>query len=326
MAHRNYLIIAGIAAATALAACSTTVTGSAEDAAPSAAIRFAAAPTKAAVISGANMDAFAVWGWYRDASAGNAATPVPVFDETTVTRSSGQWTYDGTRYWLLGKTYNFTALHPANLPEGTTVTAGDDGSITIEGFDATQSRDLMTASVSAINYATVDDIKAVGFTFSHLLARVAFVGNLDAQSVAYVENMSATIHEAKLYGMSKTGTYVSTGGEAKWTQVEATTEGAPFARSTNDIILTTEGVSVFSDLLLIPETVGREFCIYVKYSVNGGGETREQVIPLNSLVGTFEAGKSYRFTFTVVDEDHILFDRPTVNNWNDASGGIVVIE
>ena len=51
MAHRNYLIIAGIAAVTALAACSTTVTGSAEDAAPSAAIRFAAAPTKAAVTS-----------------------------------------------------------------------------------------------------------------------------------------------------------------------------------------------------------------------------------------------------------------------------------
>ena len=322
MAHRNYLIIAGIAAATALAACSTTVTGSAEDAAPSAAIRFAAAPTKAAVISEAGMDAFAVWGWYRDDAT---TTPVPVFDATPVTLSSGQWTYDGTRYWLLGKTYNFTALHPADLPAGTTVEATADGSITIEGFDATQSRDLMTASVSGINYATVDDIKAVGFTFSHLLARVAFVGNLDAQSVAHVPDMSATIHEAKLYGMSKTGTYVSTDGEAKWTRVEATTEGAPFASRNTDITLTTEGVSVFDDLLLIPETVGQEFCIYVKYSVNGG-ETREQVIPLNSLVGTFEAGKSYRFTFTVVDEDHILFDRPTVNNWNDASGGIVVIE
>lgn len=321
MAHRNYLIIAGIAAATALAACSTTVTGSAEDAAPSAAIRFAAAPTKAAVASEANMDAFAVWGWYSD----DATTPVPVFDATTVTRSSGQWTYDGTRYWLLGKTYNFTALHPADLPAGTTVKATADGSITIEGFDATQSRDLMTASVSAINYATVEAIQAVGFTFSHLLARVAFVGNLDVQSVEYVPEMSATIHEAKLYGMSKTGTYVSTDGEAKWTQVEATTEGAPFASSNTGITLTMEGVSVFDDLLLIPEKVGREFCIYVKYSVNGG-ETREQVISLDSLVGTFEAGKSYRFTFTVVDEDHILFDRPTVNNWNDASGGIVVIE
>lgn len=265
------------------------------------------------------MDAFAVWGWYRD----DATTPVPVFDATPVTRSSsGQWTYDGTRYWLLGKTYNFTALHPAGVEN---VTAGNDGSITIEDFDATQSRDLMTASVSDINYATVDNIKAVGFTFSHLLARVAFVGNLDAQSVAYVENMSATIHEAKLYGMSKTGTYVSTDGEAKWTQVEATTEGAPFASNTSVISLTKEGVSVFSDLLLIPETVGQGFCIYVKYSVNDGGE-REQVIQLNSLVGTFEAGKSYRFTFTVVDEDNILFDRPTVNNWNDASGGIVVIE
>lgn len=322
MAHRNYLIIAGIAAATALAACSTTVTGSAEDDAPSAAIRFAAAPTKAAVTSEENMDAFAVWGWYSD----DATMPVAVFNETTVIRSSsGQWTYDGTRYWLLGKTYNFTALHPADLPAGTTVKATADGSITIEGFDATQSRDLMTASVSAINYATVDDIKAVGFTFSHLLARVAFVGNLDAQSVAYVPNMSATIHEAKLYGMSKTGTYVST-DEAKWTRGEATTEVAPFARNTSGISLTTDGVSVFSDLLLIPETVGQEFCIYVKYSVNGNEEAREQVIPLNSLVGTFEAGKSYRFTFTVVDEDHILFDRPTVNNWNDASGGIVVIE
>ena len=79
------------------------------------------------------------------------------------------------------------------------------------------------------------------------------------------------------------------------------------------------------DVLLFPQQVERDFAIYVRYSVNGG-EMQEQIIPLNGLVGEFVAGKYYRFTFTVIDEDHILFAPPTVNNWNEATGGIIVVE
>ena len=313
MAHRNYLIIAGIAAVTALAACSTTVTGSAEDAAPSAAIRFAAAPTKAAVISEANMDAFAVWGWYREDAT---TTPVPVFDATPVTLSSGQWTYDGTRYWLLGKTYNFTALHPADLPEGTTVEAtADDGSITIKGFDATATGedavDLMLATAGGITPESISDIAPVGLKFEHLLARVNVLGAVMGGGQMHVE-------EITLSGIPKEGDYEN----GQWTTSESTG-----VISGGEMLLNlTTGTDIFGDLLMIPQPV-KDFEMSITYTLND--ETEEQQVSYSLPVGEvaeWEAGRSYRYTFTVDVAGNIIFMKPVVTEWNTATGGIVTVE
>ena len=316
MAHRNYLIIAGIAAATALAACSTTVTGSAEDDAPSAAIRFAAAPTKAAVTSETDMAAFAVWGWYRDDAN---TTPVPVFDATTVTRSSpGQWTYDGTRYWLLGKTYNFTALHPADLPEGTTVTAAD-GSITIEGFDATATGedavDLMLATAKDITHEDIDNIAPVGLKFEHLLARVNVLGAVMGGGQMHVK-------EITLSGMSMKGDYNGT----TWTSLD---EGKELTAGSLLLNLTT-GTDIFGDLLMIPQKV-ENFMVKLSY-----WENDEEQIDANLTTASFalptgevtewEAGKSYRYTFTKDVAGNIVFMKPVVTEWNTATGGIITVE
>lgn len=316
MAHRNYLIIAGIAAATALAACSTTVTGCAEDDAPSAAIRFAAAPTKAAVTSETDMAAFAVWGWYRDDAN---TTPVPVFDATTVTRSSpGQWTYDGTRYWLLGKTYNFTALHPADLPEGTTVTAAD-GSITIEGFDATATGedavDLMLATAKDITHEDIDNIAPVGLKFEHLLARVNVLGAVMGGGQMHVK-------EITLSGMSMKGDYNGT----TWTSLD---EGKELTAGSLLLNLTT-GTDIFGDLLMIPQKV-ENFMVKLSY-----WENDEEQIDANLTTASFalptgevtewEAGKSYRYTFTKDVAGNIVFMKPVVTEWNTATGGIITVE
>ena len=313
MAHRNYLIIAGIAAATALAACSTTVTGSAEDAAPSAAIRFAAAPTKAAVISGANMDAFAVWGWYRDDAT---TTPVPVFDATTVTRSSGQWTYDGTRYWLLGKTYNFTALHPAGVEN---VTAGNDGSITIKGFDATATGegavDLMLATAKDITHADIDNIAPVGLKFEHLLARVNVLGAVMGGGQMHVK-------EITLSGIPKEGDYEN----GQWTTSESTG-----VISGGEMLLNlTTGTDIFGDLLMIPQSVGT-FTVELKYWENDEDQTDDNLKTASFALPTgevteCEAGKSYRYTFTKDVAGNIVFMKPVVTEWNTATGGIVTVE
>lgn len=314
MAHRNYLIIAGIAAATALAACSTTVTGSAEDAAPSAAIRFAAAPTKAAVTSEENMDAFAVWGWYRD----DATTPVPVFDATPVTpSSSGQWTYDGTRYWLLGKTYNFTALHPADLPAGTTVEATADGSITIKGFDATATGedavDLMLATAKDITHADIDNIAPVGLKFEHLLARVNVLGAVMGGGQMHVE-------EITLSGIPKEGDYE----KGLWTTSESTG-----VISGGEMLLNlTTGTDIFGDLLMIPQSVGI-FTVELKYWENDETDdnlkTASFALPTGEVT-EWEAGKSYRYTFTKDVAGNIVFMKPVVTEWNTATGGIITVE
>ena len=312
MAHRNYLIIAGIAAATALAACSTTVTGSAEDAAPSAAIRFAAAPTKAAVTSETDMAAFAVWGWYRD----DATTPVPVFDATTVTSSSGQWTYDGTRYWLLGKTYNFTALHPANVAN---VAAGDNGSITIERFDATATGedavDLMLATAKDITHEAIDNIVPVGLKFEHLLARVNVLG-------AVMGGGQMHVNEITLSGMSMKGDYNGT----TWTSLD---EGKELTAGSLLLNLTT-GTDIFGDLLMIPQKV-ENFTVKLKYWENDEEQNAENLKIASFALPTgevteWEAGKSYRYTFTKDVAGNIVFMKPVVTEWNTATGGIITVE
>ena len=316
MAHRNYLIIAGIAAATALAACSTTVTGSAEDAAPSAAIRFAAAPTKAAVASETDMAAFAVWGWYSD----DANTSVAVFDETTVTRSSGQWTYDGTRYWLLGKTYNFTALHPADLPAGTTVKAtADDGSITIKGFDATATGkdavDLMLATAKDITHEDIDNIAPVGLKFEHLLARVNVLG-------AVMGGWQMHVKEITLSGIPKEGDYEN----GQWTTSQSTG-----VISGGEMLLNlTTGTDVFGDLLMIPQRVGT-FTVELSYWENDEEQTDANLKIASFALPTgevteWEAGKSYRYTFTKDVAGNIVFMKPVVTEWNTATGGIITVE
>ena len=295
---------------------STTVTGSAEDAAPSAAIRFAAAPTKAAVTSEENMDAFAVWGWYRDDAT---TTPVSVFDETTVTSSSGQWTYDGTRYWLLGKTYNFTALHPADLPEGTTVTASNDGSITIERFDATATGegavDLMLATAKDITHEAIDNIAPVGLKFEHLLARVNVLGAVMGGGQMHVE-------EITLSGIPKEGDYEN----GQWTTSEST--GVIFG---GEMLLNlTTGTDIFGDLLMIPQSVGT-FTVELKYWENDEDQTDDNLKTASFALPTgevteWEAGKSYRYTFTKDVAGNIVFMKPVVTEWNTATGGIITVE
>ena len=316
MAHRNYLIIAGIAAATALAACSTTVTGSAEDAAPSAAIRFAAAPTKAAVTSEENMDAFAVWGWYSD----DATMPVAVFNETTVIRSSsGQWTYDGTRYWLLGKTYNFTALHPADLPAGTTVKATADGSITIEGFDATATGedavDLMLATAGDITPASISDIAPVGLKFEHLLARVNVLGAVMGGGQMHVK-------EITLSGIPKEGDYEN----RQW----ATRQSTGVISGGEMLLNLTTGTDIFGDLLMIPQRVGT-FTVELSYWENDEEQNAESLKTASFALPTgevteWEAGKSYRYTFTKDVAGNIVFMKPVVTEWNTATGGIITVK
>lgn len=314
-AYRKYVVIGCWIAGWMAGGCSSVTVGEAGNGMTEGAIGFTSGMTKAAVTDVSEMKNIRVWGTYmRD----GASTEVFGTEGQEVEHAGGAWTYSPVRYWVMGAKYDFYAVHPAEV----TGVMVRDGGIEIEGFDATKGHDLMAATASGISYAEVSKIQPVALNFKHLLARVELVGKLDGQSAEIVPGMAAKVEEASLYGMPGTGDYV--GGTWGGFGV-ATTAEAPFASGVEQD-LTVEGISVFEeDVLLFPQQVERDFAIYVRYSVNGG-EMQEQIIPLNGLVGEFVAGKYYRFTFTVIDEDHILFAPPTVNNWNEATGGIIVVE
>ena len=272
-----------------------------------AAISFSApAVTRAAVESFQTRDAFSVWGWYDNQGAiGNP------FSGETVTNNGSAWSYTGgLRYWVLGATYDFYAVYPSSVK----AECDEQGHITVTDFDASATGDdavdLMTAKALGITHATADDIQPVGLEFEHLLAKV----NIMVES----QGGTANITSAMLSGIQASGDYDSSAA-TPWTLDTATHEFTASGTTANQI-----ASSLFGDLLLPPQQVGT-FTFEITYSYGGSTpETRSVSLPAD-VATQWEAGKSYTYTLTLTS-DYIIFGVPAVNEWGEASGGIIIVD
>lgn len=272
-----------------------------------AAISFSApAVTRAAVESFQTGDAFSVWGWYDNQGAiGNP------FSSETVTNNGSAWSYTGgLRYWVLDATYDFYAVYPSSVK----AECDEQGHITVTDFDASATGDdavdLMTAKALDITYATADDIQPVGLEFEHLLAKV----NIMVES----QGGTANITSAKLSGIQTSGDYDSS-ATTPWTLDATTHEFTASGTTANQI-----ASSLFGDLLLPPQQVGT-FTFEITYSYGGSTpEIRSVSLPAD-VVTQWEAGKSYTYTLTLTS-DYIIFGMPAVNEWGEASGGIIIVD
>ena len=173
-------------AAIALIAAACTQTD--DDAPQGRAISFRpAAETRAAVEKDDIPADFLVWGGYGETHL--------LFDGETV--HSPGWNYDGgTRYWVPGE-WNFYAIHPKAALDGKV--DFDNGTFIVTGFDASKTGDdavdLMTATASVT--CTDTPPTSVELAFHHELARV--------NVIIVSEGDAVTISDAKLYGISHTG-------------------------------------------------------------------------------------------------------------------------
>ena len=268
------------------------------------AIGFTSGMTKAAVTDVSEMENIRVWGTYtKDGSSAE------VFGTAgqEVHYAGGAWTYSPVRYWVMGAEYDFYAVHPAEVAG---VTVGDGG-IEIKGFDATAGHDLMTATAKGIRYDEVSAIQPVSLTFEHLLARVNIVGMVTGGGQMHVQKIDFT-------GMKETGDYGADG----WTGLQ---EGGGFSK-TGFTLNSAAGTDIFGDMLMIPQAVaGLE--ISMTYTENDETEEQQVSYPLPAgEVAAWEAGRSYRYTFTVDVAGNIIFMKPVVTDWNTATGGIVTVE
>ena len=290
--------------------------------------------TRVAIESFTPGSSFSVWGWYVPEDAANE-----VFNATTVSTPNGSvWTYEGLRYWKADKTYSFYALYPSVTDlianAATAAHYNENGDISVTAFDASKGYDLMAAS--ALNISGSNTGK-VAFTFGHLLARVEFVVTRNAAADG-IEGFNPVIHSAKLYGMHKTADFlvsaadltdkeaISAGWAISTDESDRTTKNEPFAVLSEEISVNADGTTLI-DALLFPQDLTIEYYFEVTYSSASDREPCTSTVPLVSLpLTTWEAGKHYRYTFTVSDEDRILFDTPTVNAWGEATGGIIIVE
>ena len=303
-AYRKYVVIGCWIAGWMAGGCSSVTVGEAGNGMTEGAIGFTSGMTKAAVTDVSEMENIRVWGTYtKDGSSAD------VFGTAgqEVHYAGGAWTYSPVRYWVLGAEYAFHAVHPAGI-EGVTV---DGNGITITDFDATQGRDLMAAMTEGISYAEVSEIQPVALNFKHLLARVNIVGVVTGGGQMHVQKIDFT-------GMKETGDYGADG----WTGLQ---EGGGFSK-TGFTLNSAAGTDIFGDLLMIPQPV-KDFEISITYTLND--KPKKYQVHYSLLAGevaAWEAGRSYRYTFTVDVAGNIIFMKPVVTEWNTATGGIVTVE
>lgn len=289
--------------------------------------------TRGVVTSDADMDAFDVWGWYKSMKGSETTTDTQVFNATPVTKTGDGWKYDKPQRWQPGNTYRFYAVYPS---EQTKIQLNSNGNIAISGFDCAEDVDLMIAAKENVNCFVEQLPGRISMPFFHLLTSVEFVGKIDG-ALEGIDGFSARVVSASLGGMYHEGDF--TGSIAACQEdKEAIRDGWNFANYTVEVPftevvyqdsegkLTTSGISIFGEILLFPQFVKQGFYFEIAYEVNGV-EKAPIRIDLTSLpLSEWQAGMRYRYSFTVSDSDRILFDVPTVNSWEEATGGIIIVE
>lgn len=278
-----------------LGACSSSDEPAAD---PSVPVGFSVQTETRAAVTGTTLpdgSLFKVWGGYD----GNN-----VFDGRKVTKTASGCTYTGTEYWVPGKTYNFHAVYPAELPAGAKPTVADDGTVSVSNFDCSATGnaavDLMTASAP-------DDIKAdeiiasqnpVELTFSHLLSHISFV--FDNQLTGYAAEVADIS-----FSIQVKGDYSSTEA-SPWTNL---TTGAITLYPAAAPLKVANGSKATSDpALVIPQSntgVNVTFTVTIR-EIIATGSTMTVVKRFTSLLdttdGKWEMGQRYEYKATLTDK------------------------
>lgn len=279
-----------------LGACSSSDEPAAD---PSVPVGFSVQTETRAAVTGTTLpdgSLFKVWGGYD----GNN-----VFDGREVTKTASGCTYTGTEYWVPGKTYNFHAVYPAELPAGDTLTVAGDGTVSVSNFDCSATGDaavdLMTASAPDIE---ADEIIAsqnpVGLTFSHLLSNISFV--FDNQLTGYVAEVTDISFLIQVKG------YYSSTGASPWTNL---TPGAITLYPSAAPLKVANGSSVTSDpALVIPQSntgVNVTFTVTIREIIDEATGSTMTVVkrftsPLATTDGEWKMGQHYEYKATLTDK------------------------
>lgn len=280
-----------------LGACSSSDEPAAD---PSVPVSFSVQTETRAAVTGTTLpdgSLFKVWGGYD----GNN-----VFDGREVTKTASGCTYTGTEYWVPGKTYNFHAVYPAELPAESILAVADDGTVSVSNFDCSATGgaavDLMTASAP-------DDIKAdeiiaspnpVKLTFSHLLSHISFVFDNQTGYTAEVTDISFSIRVK--------GNYNSSTEPSPWTKL---IPGAITLYPAAAPLRVANKSSVTSDpALVIPQSntgVNVTFTVTIREIIDKDtGSTMTVVKRFTSSLATtdgeWKMGQRYEYKATLTDK------------------------
>lgn len=283
-----------------LGACSSSDEPAAD---PSVPVGFSVQTETRAAVTGTtlpNDSLFKVWGGYN----GNN-----VFDGREVKKTASGCTYTGTEYWVPGKTYNFHAVYPAELPAEATLTVADDGTVSVSNFDCSATGDaavdLMTASATNIEAdEIIDSPNLVELTFSHLLSHISFVfaNELTGDYAAEVTDIS--------FSIKVKGDYNSSTEPSPWTNlIPGAITLYPAADPAAAPLTVANGSSVTSDpALVIPQgntEVNVTFTVTIREIIDEASTmtvVKRFTSPLATTDGKWKMGQRYEYKATLTDK------------------------
>ncbi|MDE6291945.1 MAG: fimbrillin family protein [Muribaculaceae bacterium] len=282
---------------------------------------------------------FAVYG---DMTVESSDDRVVIFNGEAVNYDAAKniWSYTNPRYWFTDHEFSFVALYPKSFVGLGSDLNYDNNRLAFTytlPSDYTQATDILIAGHRRI--ATTSNVEQmVELNFGHIMSRLNFVAKVESSA----QNSGIQINSITIKGIAKEGSYnalpatISTGftetpdfAEAAWT-VSPTSPKIGYSKDTSKITLTADkSYTLFpatDPLFVIPQKVTSDLVVEISYSYNGKAQAPIEGYLDSAVIDEWLAGKSYTYSFTIKDNESIVFDSPTVQDWIDYEGGQYIIE
>ena len=189
-----------------------------------------------------------------------------VFTNTKVTKqSNGEWTYEGTKYWNPGSTYEFYGIYPQD--ESAYSFDTDTKFFTVNSFTVADAKDDQVDIMVAKKNETAP-VNSVDMVFNHLLSNVNFYFKVQDK----FNNSGIATYEVVNFdvtGLKSKGSYAQTGFDnnrsavGTWTVDDASVYTYPAV--TSGSIVKGEQLSLGDDLLLMPQAISDDATVSLTY-------------------------------------------------------------
>ena len=279
---------------------------------------------------------FAVYGDMKPLDSSN--NPIVIFNGDEVSHDGSEWKYSNTRYWFSNYDYSFAAVHP-KLDNKAAIQnlKYTDNSLSFTYSPSTYSDgiDIMTATHRRNSNTAVTP---VNFEFHHILSRINFKAKVDNTAVndIIITHLALVNVPAKAdYSITAASTGTNTNDYTeKWSDFLDKDTNNPLFEFSDEITIakgtTKEFFPMEDALMIIPQEVPDDVELQITYTTKNSGKSTTASTKLKNLTitahnGVWEMGKAYTYSFTLGDNESIIFNVPTVQDWNEAEGGNYVI-
>lgn len=274
---------------------------------------------------------FAVYGYVTEEGTGT------LFDGTQVSGSAlnGDWTYEGTQYWIEDATYNFYAVAPNSYKDYWMASTSNVNGLVLSVQNADGTKDILVAKANDIVGQPSGQNVPVAFNFQHILSKVkfSFTNNYDATG------SSIRVENIKINNACKVSYVTLSKNNLEWgngdgTQATLNFGNAAVASATaEEAFANGTTVESYNERLLIPVS-GPEYTLNGE-TVKGYNVTFDVKVLVNGVVVktyshsvnvdfTPVAGHSYNIAATIDSEtinpdeklDPIKFTVTEITDWD----------